>query len=624
MEYKPKWYKELEIFVNIKPLIIVEGNILDVYQYPVEGSVPKGSILRLPDFLYYFFVDKGYETIVNYDALDGFYNFYDNTHIKRFADLAGVETDGKYIKCDFRGRSFSATDLVKKVVKQNTSPTAIIMNMASRYIVSPNSMDQTMVDAFTNLTFASLESKESRKENIFLRNIVVMICDKVNDLPTWFYLDNPNIKSINITTPSREERSSLLEGDNLKTFFSSEIYLKDMEYYKDHQNELSAIRDKFVGLTEGLTFTEINGLRKLCKSSKTSISDMPSIIDLFKYGVKDNPWNSINYNTLNNAEENFNKRVKGQNVAIVKTLDVIKRAVTGLSGLRGTATGKPKGVLFFAGPTGTGKTETAKTLAENLFGDERYCIRFDMSEYSQSHSDQRLLGAPPGYVGYEAGGQLTNAIKNNPFSILLFDEIEKAHPSILDKFLQILEDGRMTDGQGNTVYFSESVIIFTSNLGIYTKNHNGNLELNVNSDMPYDEVRKRVLKGVEDYFKLELGRPEILNRIGENIVVFDFIRPDVAKMILESQLEKISSFLYAKRHIRIQISEIAKQILLDNSIDNLNNGGRGIGNIIESLFINPLSRYIFDNDIQENTVITVEQIITHTDICKLICTTNPI
>src|SRR5699024_2570423 len=110
--------------------------------------------------------------------------------------------------------------------------------------------------------------------------------------------------------------------------------------------------------------------------------------------------------------------------------------------------------------------ETAKKMASNLFGDESCCLRFDMAEYKQSHSDQKLLGAPPGYVGYEAGGQLTNAVRDNPFSIILFDEIEKAHPSILDKFLQILDDGRLTDGQGNTVYFSESIIIFTSNKGI--------------------------------------------------------------------------------------------------------------------------------------------------------------
>ena len=256
----------------------------------------------------------------------------------------------------------------------------------------------------------------------------------------------------------------MVKGANFPSFFAGDIYVEENAYYQEHQDELEKIQDRFVALTEGFTFTELNGLRRLSKNQRIHIKNMCDVVDLYKFGIKENPWNTLKYKEMKNAYADFEKRIKGQEIAITKTLDVVKRAMTGMSGMQ--SSGKPKGVLFFAGPTGTGKTETAKTLAEKLFGDERSCIRFDMSEYGQSHSDQKLLGAPPGYVGYEAGGQLTNAVKHNPFSILLFDEIEKAHPSILDKFLQILEDGRMTDGQGNTVYFSETIIIFTSNLGI--------------------------------------------------------------------------------------------------------------------------------------------------------------
>jgi len=450
--------------------------------------------------------------------------------------------------------------------------------------------------------------KDVRTQDGTLKNLVVMIVNKVNDVPAWFYLDNPNVKTVSIGTPSKEEREWLVKGENFASFFAADVFDEDYPFFEEHPDELEKVQDRFVGLTEGFSFTEINGLRRLCKNEKTRIRQMSTVIDLYRYGIKENPWDTLDVNELKTAKEDFQKRVKGQDFAIVKTLDVVKRAVTGMAGLQSSSHAKPKGILFFAGPTGTGKTETAKTLAEKLFGDESCCIRFDMSEYSQSHSDQKLLGAPPGYVGYEAGGQLTNAVRENPFSILLFDEIEKAHSSIFDKFLQILEDGRMTDGQGNTVYFSECIIIFTSNLGIYTRNEMGVREPNVTPDMDYPEVQKKVRQAIEDYFKLELGRPEILNRIGENIVVFDFIRPEVAKQILDAQVTKIVKNLAAEKGIELVITEKAKSVLVTKALGNLGNGGRGIGNIIESLLINPLARYMFDEEIKSNVRITLNDI----------------
>ena len=610
-DYISKWHKELGIFSKIKPLIILEGNVLDSYQYPEEGSTPKGSILRLPEYLHFYFKDMGYQNIVFYDSLRGFYNTCEDGYLENFAKLVESQSSQGYIKADFKGgnKNDAAANIVRKALSQNKEATVIVMDFASRYITSPDNMDQCEVDSFTVLLQASLDARDVKTEgNGILKNLLVLITNKANDIPAWFYLQNPNVKMINLSAPSKEEREALVKSANFPSFFAGEVYMEDSAYYSDHPDELEKIQDKFVALTEGFSFTEINGLRRLCKNEKIRMHDLCDVIDLYKYGIRENPWRSLDLEEIRNAKEDFEKRVKGQDYAVTKTLDVIKRAITGMSGLQSSSSTRPKGVLFFAGPTGTGKTETAKTLAEILFGDESCCKRFDMSEYGQSHSDQKLLGAPPGYVGYEAGGQLTNAVKNNPFSILLFDEIEKAHPSILDKFLQILEDGRMTDGQGNTVYFSESIIIFTSNLGIYTVNENGQREANVTQEMPYQEMSVRVREAIENYFKLQLGRPEILNRIGENIVIFDYIRPDVAELILNAQVNKIIKNLAVEKHITLTMTDRAKTVLKEQALANLSNGGRGIGNVVENLLINPLSRYLFDNEIFENAEIKIDNI----------------
>ena len=219
-----------------------------------------------------------------------------------------------------------------------------------------------------------------------------------------------------------------------------------------------------------------------------------------------------------------------------------------------------------------------------------------MSEFSAEHSDQRLIGAPPGYLGYDVGGELTNAIRERPFSLLLFDEIEKAHPRILDKFLQILDDGVLTSGRGDRVYFSEALIVFTSNLGIYRVESDGSRVANVSSDDAFPEVQTKVRAEIERYFKTVLNRPEILNRIGDNIVVFDFIRPAIADQIFAGMVDDALADVFASQGITVMIDRSSRERLHTLCLSDLSNGGRGIRNRVETNLINPLARALFDAD----------------------------
>jgi ATP-dependent Clp protease ATP-binding subunit ClpA len=342
-------------------------------------------------------------------------------------------------------------------------------------------------------------------------------------------------------------------------------------------------------------------VNRLARAFNESRPDIGRAVSLFRHGQHDNPWaQDTVLQKIHAAGAALEKAVKGQNFAIEQMLDRLKRSVLGMSGAHVSATSRrPRVVMMLAGPTGVGKTELVRALTRHLFGSEEMYTRFDMSEFSAAHADQRLVGAPPSYVGYEQGGELTNAVRRKPFSVLLFDEIEKAHPHILDKFLQILEDGRLTDGRGHTVYFAECLLFFTTNLGVYrnyqeTPNGAFQRALAVPYDSTYADLESAVRQGISHEFRSVIGRPEIENRLGENIVVFDFIRPPVVQSIVQAMQDRVVARA-GERGFELQISNEVRTSLVNAASQACQVfGGRGIGNVVEQQLVNPLARAMFE------------------------------
>jgi ATP-dependent Clp protease ATP-binding subunit ClpB len=284
-------------------------------------------------------------------------------------------------------------------------------------------------------------------------------------------------------------------------------------------------------------------------------------------------------------EDHLHRRVVGQDAAVSAVSNAVRRSRAGLSDPH-----RPVGSFLFLGPTGVGKTELARALAGFLFDDERAMTRVDMSEYMEKHSVSRLIGAPPGYVGYDQGGQLTEAIRRRPYSVVLLDEVEKAHPEVFNVLLQLLDDGRLTDGQGRTVDFSNAVLIMTSNLGS---------EL-IDPELPREVTTERVLKVVRDTF-----RPEFLNRIDE-MVVFDRLSPEDLREIVDIQLESVVARL-ASREIGLDVDDEARQLLANLGFDQVY-GARPLKRVIQRQLVDPIANAILQGRYGEGDTIEVSAV----------------
>lgn len=579
----PSWALEMRALRRTTAMFVLSGNVRDVY------LTPRQQVRPLPEFVTDLLMGDGFSEVA----------------VVRAAGQAAGPPDSLWeagvaaVKAGSGNRDLHPvpdvplTELPALVRLLAAGPSrALVVLDASRAVVRPGDLSDDEAAMFRDVGRAveDLPVGEAGYSSL------IWVVDAPHDVPAWLVGGNPLVRSISIPLPTASERSVLAER------------LLGHRYRDVDRAEVLAAQKGLVDQTDRLPLTAITQINQLHASSGRSLAELDDTIRVHRIGVLDNPWKDPYLSARLRAEINaadsgiLRSRIRGQDAAISKALDVMVRGVTGLRGAQATSrSGRPRGALFFAGPTGVGKTELAKGLTQLLFGDEGSLIRFDMSEFASPHAVERLVGAPPGYVGFSQGGELTNSVRQRPFSLLLFDEIEKADHGLLDRFLQILDDGRLTDGRGETTYFTETVIVFTSNLGIYeTQTHpiTGAVvgrTLAVDPTGTYADLTATVTGKVQEHFTSVVGRPELLNRIGDNIVVFDFIHPDIARDILGLMVSNVHRTFMREYRSDLELAPAAWDMLEAACLtpENLMMGGRGIGNLLETVLIDPLARWAF-------------------------------
>lgn len=582
--------------IGIKRCIIIDGNVGDLYLNS------KMKIKNIEEMIEEILLELKYDKndIFHWDCISGLSGTVENLDI---VEDAIVDEDEETVEDDYLGDrdGFNNNINVNKTAEDVTS----MLNIVYKNMIKPNkkvafilnwtnymfgSTTQLGLNERRDLTLLNKAIKDKKLDYFCTRDdegninesVVILITNQLSMFPISFYQNNVDVSCITLPKPDRREREKLLEKieDNLNIKLLG----------KEETLMVSEKKNEYIDLLDGFTNKEIIQMTRF--SNKETKMTFEKLYWLFKYGEKDNPWEKLDYKRIKEIENILAEKVIGQEEAIQKIKKLVIKAYMGITGIhKNSSRSMPKGVLFFVGPTGVGKTELSKALAKFLFGDEQACIRFDMSEYAQENSDQKLIGAPPGYVGFEEGGQLTNAVKEKPFSLILFDEIEKAtgkNPRILDIFLQILEDGRLTDSKGETVSFSECVIIFTSNLGTS--------EVIFTPDRSNEEIAKDFINEVKKYFDQEIKRPELLGRIGKNnIVPFNFINnPEFSRKIALSKLDPIRNAIKEKFKFDLEFENELEFISYITKFADIQKGGRDILNTINDILLDQLAMYLFE------------------------------
>ena len=421
----PAWLREVGTSLSINSQIVLYGNIRDNFLVPGPGG---WELLKLEECLWRVLSAEGYPFLLVADVVDG-------VHVVPEAAAGAADSMVKRAPGGERMGLGALRKILQDVTGAKERRVAAV-DYASRLTGHAGRLTDDEHHFFAACERMSHEAMpRTAPGRASLYNPVIWIVNNDRDLPEWITAGNDTIRKIAVPRPDFGDRRT-----------TAGVLAPRLAGYAEASVEARLdLQERFAEQTQGLTVRGMLEITRLAIRQRTPLEDIEEAVRCYRVGVYDNPWRRKHLRErLTGAAESIGSRVRGQDEAIQHCVDIMVRSVLGLSGAHtsGSAS-RPRGVLFLAGPTGVGKTQLAKELTQLIFGDEQAYIRFDMSEFAAEHAADRLIGAPPGYVGHDAGGELTNAIRERPFSLLLFDEIEKAHPRILDKFLQILDDGRL-------------------------------------------------------------------------------------------------------------------------------------------------------------------------------------
>jgi hypothetical protein len=613
----PMWLRTLYASLPVAASCVLHGGIHDLHSIQIDGELLPDTTINA---IWQALKECGFHALLTFDPLNGLSiakvaEGWDETRVRKALE---AQTENRLVRNLLQSPteralqaqtdpgvaevSFVGMDAIAEVVAQCAEPEmALVIDYTSQVRDDRQGEDPALRQLMlTSLMLANAHSLFSGRPVRFMRpgreglvrHPVIWLVDRLDDLPAWL-THGDGIRQIPIAMPNVDTRQDV-----------AALLIEDQVAPED----VGQVAKRFADATEGFSTRGMFESVQLARDTGSVASDIEGAVRTYREGLSENPWQSARLREqLTDGETVLRRRVLGQDEAVQKVLDILKRSALGLTGAhQKKLSTMPRGVLYFAGPTGVGKTEMAKAIAELVFADDQALLRFDMSEFRDDHAKIRLLGAPPSYVGFGAGGELTNAIRQRPHSIVLFDEMDKAGREVYDLFLQILSDGRLTDGSGQTVLFNEALIIFTSNQGVAAAGDLLNLDMGVPEQaVLYEDT---ILGAVKSHFRDVLGRPELLGRLGDNIVVFRPMHGQVALNLADQFIDTILS------NVRIRVGNVvtltgdarAQLVASVTSPQSLANGGRGITTELENRLVNPLGRALFG--IKSGTSVTVTAI----------------